>query len=394
MGLKSFMGDAGKGRSLGVICLIYTMVILIAGLWPFNFIPANKVEWIKNENGIRFNSPGIVYSREPLSIQEDLSKNAACSIELLLRPHGGKDYMSILAFSDRNQEQFMFGQFKKEFYIRVPLNVGAFDNKKRYREIGINNTLQENTTHLITVTSNKESTAIYVDGHLKKGFPNFSFIPVDHGLSGYLILGNSPEGNETWDGALFGLAIYDRTLNNKEVLDRYHEWHMETKGNDMLREDALHPLSTGKLVSRSNPSRPSPIALYLFDEHSGTTIQDHSGLRNDLLIPTIFHPLRRTILEIPTRGQWFTRSNITDVLVNILGFVPFGFFLIARLRQTDIFSAPLAYGIAILLGFCLSIAIELAQIYIPTRDSSLLDVVSNTLGTMTGVVLFVAARLR
>ena len=51
-------------------------------------------------------------------------------------------------------------------------------------------------------------------------------------------------------------------------------------------------------------------------------------------------------------------------------------------------SASIAYWIAILLGFCLSLAIELTQAYLPMRDSSLLDVISNTLGTVAGILLF------
>jgi hypothetical protein len=39
---------------LGVRCLFTIAVLLIAGLWPFNFNPANMVEWLRNGNGIRF----------------------------------------------------------------------------------------------------------------------------------------------------------------------------------------------------------------------------------------------------------------------------------------------------------------------------------------------------
>ena len=77
-----------------------------------------------------------------------------------------------------------------------------------------------------------------------------------------------------------------------------------------------------------------------------------------------------------------------DITVNILGFLPFGFFLSAWLRLVKNLPAPRAYGISILLGFCLSLAIELIQVYLPTRDSSLMDVFSNTMGTAAGVLLF------
>ena len=163
---------------------------------------------------------------------------------------------------------------------------------------------------------------------------------------------------------------------------------METKSKDRNHEGDSYRLSAGKLANRLNPLRPSPIALYFFDEHGGDQILDHSGNQNHLQIPANFHRLRNIILGLPTKDQWFSHSNLMDIAINILGFAPFGFFLSAWLRQTDRISAPLVFGITILLGFCLSLTVELIQAYLPTRDSSLMDVISNTLGTAIGILLF------
>ena len=313
-----------KNPLLSYICFILTVGILIAGLWPFGFYPVNMVERIKMGNGITFNHHGIVYSQRPLIIQKTLSQNAACSIELLIRPHHGKNYMSILSLYDHVREQFMFGQFKNEFYIRVPRTAGATDDHKYYREIGIENILEENRTHLITVTSKAESTDIYVDGQLKNSFADFTLIPEDRVLSGYLVLGNSPEGTDTWIGTMFALALYDRNLTKEEVLDRCHEWQMEVKDKNTNSEGDSNRLPAEKLASLLNSANPSPIALYLFDEQKGDTIKDYSGMENDLAVPATFKPLHRVILDVPTRSHWFTRSNLSDVVRNILGFIPFG----------------------------------------------------------------------
>jgi VanZ family protein len=43
---------------------------------------------------------------------------------------------------------------------------------------------------------------------------------------------------------------------------------------------------------------------------------------------------------------------------------------------------------AAILGVGISLVMELIQAYIPTRDSSLMDVMSNSTGTILGVVIF------
>ena len=52
----------------------------------------------------------------------------------------------------------------------------------------------------------------------------------------------------------------------------------------------------------------------------------------------------------------------------------------------------MAMGAALLLGAGISLFIELLQVYLPTRDSSLTDVITNVLGTYIGARLFQEAR--
>jgi hypothetical protein len=363
----AFLLDARNGPVPGIICSLCTVAILMVGLWPFNFNPSNKVEWLRDGKGIRFYGQGMVISKEPLVTRQTTSSPGSITMELFIRPLKEYNNMvaTILTLYMPHQEQFILGQWKRELIIRIPAAKAA--GKRRYREIGLANILEKDTTHLIAVSSRKERTDIYVDGQRGKSFPHFSLIPAAGGLSGYLILGNSPEGIHSWNGTFLGLAVYDRSFSEKEALDHYHAWQKHER--PALSEEK------------------KPLALYLFDEQ-GEQIQDRSGNQNNLLIPATFHPLRRIILGFPAKDQWFSRWNLTDVTINILGFAPFGFFLSAWLRLVKNLPALRVYGISILLGFCLSLAIELVQVYLPARDSSLLDVISNILGTALGVFIF------
>jgi VanZ family protein len=54
-----------------------------------------------------------------------------------------------------------------------------------------------------------------------------------------------------------------------------------------------------------------------------------------------------------------------------------------QLRRKILFPAT------ILVGFGFSLVIELIQVYLPSRDSSLTDVICNTIGTIAGLILFI-----
>jgi VanZ family protein len=359
---------------LGAICLLLTAAIVVAGLWPFDFNPVNKVEWQPDGQGLRFYGRGIVYSREPLVIQEPDSGSASFTIELMVRPEeeSSNGVPSLLTLFDGSRPyRFMLGRWKRELIIRVPAGKGQ--NPQRYREISVGNALIKDTAAFITITSSKERTDVSVNGKVGGRFPGWSLVPGVSGLSGRLLLGNSPDGNNPWHGSLTGLAIYDRILDDKAIQSHYAAWRRS--GRRLLSKDR------------------KPIALYLFEGHDGRRIADLSGLGNDLLIPASFHPLQRRVLETPDRDQWFRRSNLIDVAINLLGFVPFGLFLAAWLAEEKNRSALQVCGVTVLLGVCLSLAIEVIQAYIPGRDSSLLDVISNTTGTAAGVSLLAYARL-
>lgn len=77
------------------------------------------------------------------------------------------------------------------------------------------------------------------------------------------------------------------------------------------------------------------------------------------------------------------RFVLRDVAVNVLLYVPLG--LAAFLAVAHRHSRALAATFALLLGAALSTGIEIVQIYVPGRVSSLLDIVTNVAGTLAGI---------
>jgi VanZ family protein len=80
----------------------------------------------------------------------------------------------------------------------------------------------------------------------------------------------------------------------------------------------------------------------------------------------------------------FTRF---DLAINVTAYAPFGFFL-ALIGDRRRAGARLATAVAV--GALLSFAMESAQMFLPTRDASRIDVATNTLGAALGGAVAIA----
>ncbi len=88
------------------------------------------------------------------------------------------------------------------------------------------------------------------------------------------------------------------------------------------------------------------------------------------------------VLSAPL-GQTFTWFDFT---LNFLAYVPFGFLLTMMLRSRLPASGLL---LALVLGLAMSVLMEYAQMYLPSRVSSNSDLISNGAGVVCGVLLAV-----
>jgi hypothetical protein len=349
----------------GLLCFAITVGILAAGLWSFNFFPENKVRWLKDQNGVEFYGQSLIYSHLPTpnSLRTTPYTLTPFSLELYLQStteetsHLGH----VVSFLDeQGSETFFVGQWRSHLLLGKGIH-----GKKNYREMGIRDVLKKGDKRFVTITSGVDGTNIYIDGTLMKSNLRFQLFSMTEKPSGRIVLGNSPKGSEYWTGNLLSLAIYDRVLTGQEVSQHFLQ---NSEGHRRSGEEG-------------------PIALYLFDEHSGTLVHDSAGNRH-LVIPSGFEILKKTILVPPWEDFRFNRSYVTDLMANILGFIPFGFFFSASLRMRKPRPNPRLLLLTIIIAGCLSLSIELIQVYIPTRSSQLTDVITNILGATIGVVLF------
>ena len=77
-----------------------------------------------------------------------------------------------------------------------------------------------------------------------------------------------------------------------------------------------------------------------------------------------------------------------DVVVNMLAYVPFGFFVGLALRPRFGIMASVLF--TVVCGMCVSAGMEYLQMYLPSRVSSNLDILTNTSGMLAGALLAVS----
>jgi hypothetical protein len=368
---------APHNRWFGWLSLVIVAGYFVVGLWPFDFRPANRISWLPNHSGLQFAPYGMAYDPTGLSaVPESGGKTrttANFTVELWLEAQRepANDVFDILTIHNRRLPfDFIIGQWKQDFLLRATTQPRQPAGK--IPEVGLDNVLSEGKALCFTIRGDNTGTDFYRDGAVAARFPQF-VLQAD-ALDGQLILGNDASGKNSWTGRLLGSALYHRALDPAEITRHYALW---TQGR-----------------ARQLAKTPGLTALYLFNEGAGQWVQDSSGNHHDVIIPAVFRPIQRDFLIPPWKDLSYRRPDYSDIVVNILGFMPFGFcfFLHRCLLEPRQWAANVWR--VILAGAMVSLTIETIQVWLPDRVSSTTDLLTNTAGTLLGVVLAMAVRTK
>ena len=355
--------DDTKAKLLAAMSVATLCVILVLGLWPFH-APRNEVAWLQNGNGLQFGDYGTVLSAgefKSAALQDGTSR----SIEIWIRPRSSHGGGTLLAFHTPNIP-FQFSLHQSLADLRLDSTVLGSQNRTKASGFYASGVFRHVMPVFITITSGTRGTQVYADGTLIASAPRFR--PSSENFGGRLVVGDSPGQGDSWSGHLRGLAIYDSELTPQQVVQNYQAWTRAGQPELSATE--------------------SCIALYLFDEHSGSVVHNRVNSETDLHIPEKYMVLDQVLLEPFWKefngygGYW------TDALKNIVGFIPLGFCFYAYLS----YSIRRAALVTVILGGAVSLTIEVLQAYLPTRDSGMTDVITNTLGTYIGVLLYYTER--
>lgn len=360
-------------KKISLKCLVGLSVavlfgILFFGLWPKGFNFSNDVTWITEQPGIRFSGYGIAYTDpiKELSKEDDSGENGF-SVEIALKSSSYHEdgFNFILALHNgKDSNQLLVGQWHSSIIV---MNGDDYNHRRRTKRIAVKLAEVPPTTRFVTITTGKDGTSIYLDGQLNRTKRDLTLKIPENGKS-RLLLGNSVYGKHSWEGDVYGLAFYRYILTDQDVAMHFDNWF---KGQNFLFA-----------------MKYKPFVLYLFDEKGDKRAFDHAGEKHDLEIPSRMQILDKNVLSLTWDRLNFDSRFIRDIIMNLIGFIPLGFFLNATFVKAG--GSFERHGVLTTVVFCftVSLAIEILQAWMPSRSSDCLDLLLNTLGALLGVMIY------
>ena len=351
--------------------ILYLLMLTIFLLWPFDF-SLNNVRWIETSNGIEFVKRGqVLSSASTENLYSCLLKGAGFSLETWVAPQNiaQSGPARIVSYSlNPSLRNFTLGQSKNKLVMRLRTTETDLNGVHSHLEVdGVFDFLDRQ--HII-ITYDFSEQYVYVNGEMRmrEKSPGGRFTNWDP--SYYFVLGNEATGDRPWLGKIFYVAIYDRALVEKEVRQNYLSgWSSKSNSGDGNRR-----VSDGLS------------ALYLFEDRNGQKIADSSGTNTplDLCIPMAIHNPEEPYFRLPNWSLCKEPDFCRDVILNIVAFIPLGFLFHAVLRSR--YGSSLRFSaLVFILGTLFTLGVESLQHFTLMRNSSLMDVFANMLGTALGI---------
>lgn len=333
----------------------------MAGLKPRGYRVFNRVELLPDGKGMRFDAPGIVYTKEawPLGLPKTTYTSFTVSMRLTPLRHYTWGIARSVSFCDTaNNEKVIFGQFNHCLIIQ---NVTGSTKS----EFDCDSVFRPGKEVSISITSGVQGMKIFVDGKCRKTRQGSVVNAANVVYPGRIVVGNSPDGKSGWEGTVRSIGIYDKELSEQGLVGG--ENREVSRPMELVTEDR------------------NAVGFYDFTKKSGFRIVNEVRKDSGLYVPRFFTMLKLNVLTLPDLKQMWSLSSIADYIVNFFGFMPFGF-LLALMFYLKGWKRRTAIVLTTVTGGIFSLFIELVQVFIPTRCSELSDLSLNTLGSLVGAL--------
>jgi len=371
----AFMGRNNNKRHLALQILFLTIVVIVLffGLRPKDWPISNNIRCLPGENSLSFRNPSIAYV-EDVRIFTNKNHSDEFTLQLVVSPEKlvRRGFRPILTLHDGDDShQLAIWHWGASVIV---MNGDDYDYSKKSPRITARDALTPGNPSFITVTSNNLGSRLFINGSLANEMNNWKITIPHAGRKLRLTLGNSIYGKHGWDGEIFGLSLHRNAFSPERVKYQYDKW---------LSQQVFVPEPKDDLVF-----------LYTFRDCDDNFIPEQTGRNQPLLIPARPIMVKKKILSPPWNNFYSSSSFFIDALLNLIGFIPLGAVTYCWLQQLYSLSRRHAALATVLCCFAISLSMELLQIWIPGRSSTLLDLILNTLGAWLGVIFLDIIRVK
>ncbi len=353
-----------------LIFIIILLITLFFGLRVKDFSFFNKASFIRNPNGVHFEKYSISFSDISEAKRNFLTHSF--TIHFAFRPSkkafkNNFQFILMIHNGDDNK-QFVVAQWKKWIIIMNGCDY-SYARKEPRISFKIDDVL--NKILFLTISSNSTGTKLFLNGRLMKEKKSLRLkLPISS--NSYLILGNNIYETAPWTGDIFGFCLINKTLSIDEIKASYKSW-IEKKSFSIFK----------KL---------NPIILYSFKNLSNEFIEDLGSCNCPLNVP-VFMPFFKKHMNFFDNNSQDIQQNISDIVINFLGFIPLGFFSAFWLFKNFSFKKEkVNFLVALFFCFFISLFIEVVQMWLPSRCSDISDIIFNVIGGACGILIFHAIK--
>lgn len=335
-------------RLLCVYLMLVIAVMLYMGLRD-NIPKTNQVQYSASDKALVFGERALAYSKHTMSEKQTQGLNqTGFAINLAFSPRffDKHHFQFLMLFSNGNPaEQLVIAQVRD--YVIV-MNGEDYNYRQKKPRISIKITDLEKDFQQLKLTVSPASTVLSLNGKNKVKKSGRLLAMPNSELGVRLLLSGSELLENNWHGAIKSLSVSPLAthINSAEI-----------KLNASLAEGFDQGINSWLLI-------PKEVAL----------------LKHRLFYNESFNINSANILQ--------------DILLNFLGFVPFGFLVTALLFKIpmsfkrELSRSALLLFATFLCGFLLSFIIEYRQAWLITRNSSLRDLYLNALGGGLGTLVY------
>ncbi len=329
-----------------LLCCVLCFYILT--LYPYNFRQNNNAVF---SVGLSLTSPGTGYTTHP---HEALAQLYQFTILLHLSPETddlGRTGRIFSSAKDFYSQNFAISQ------VRNTLTIQLFSRDSRhYNEVTIPDVFRTKDPLWIAITFTGDILRCYVNGVKKSERKTGPMALTQWDAADPLVVGTDPNGLLQWEGILHTVAILDRSCTETEL---------------------QRPVLIFKKYSS--------IIHYEFDQGRTLYVRSSGTDADSLYVPALYQPYSKVTLFDTFHFLGKQRLSVRDIAANILFFLPVGFFSTLFFGR-GVNTKAAIITLSVIMGMSLSVSAEVLQIFLPSRYSSMIDVLSNTMGTAFGAI--------